>query len=457
MANHPKSIAVLGAGITGLATAYRLTTLGHRVRLFERSPRIGGAIRTECSEGWLVEAGPNSFQESSPEVTALLTELGLDAERVESNPATKKRYLVRGGRLRAAPLSPPAFLASSLFSPATKLRVLREFFSPPRVRTADLSIAELVRAHFGQEVIDYGLQPFVSGIYAGDPEKLSARHAFPKLWELERTHGSFLKGQKALAKSRKERGEPAGPRIISFQRGLQTLPNALAARLGPDALVRNARIQALIPGATWQVIWQDETNASHTEAFDRVIATVPANALSQLSFGALGERPLAVLESVPHPPVASLFLGFHRSQVDHPLDGFGALVPAVEKRSVLGLIFSSSLFPQRAPEGHVALTVMAGGTLQPELGRLSADALWSRVRDDLRDLLGVTGAPLFMRHNAWPRAIPQYVLGYEHFLEAITACERAYPGFFVAGNVRDGIALPSCLCAGLKIAGRAAA
>jgi oxygen-dependent protoporphyrinogen oxidase len=448
-----KTVAVLGAGLTGLTAAYWLTQRGHAVRLFEQSGRVGGAIRTQHVDGWLVEAGPNTMLTGDPALAALLDKLGLAGACVSASPTAKQRYIVRRGRPVAAPLSLPAFLGSRLFSLNAKIRALVELVSGPRVRTADLSLEEFIRSHFGQEMVDYALNPFVTGVYAGNPQKLSARYAFPKLWELERKHGSLLRGQNAVTQERRTRGE-LRPGIISFAQGLQTLPLALAAQLPDGALTLNARLEGLVPGKKWNVIWHDGQLA-HTESFDAVIAALPAPALASLRLGPLAERPLAGLDAIEHPPVTSLFLGYRREQVKHPLDGFGLLVPAVEHRSILGVLFSSSLFPGRAPAGHVALTVLVGGTRQPEIASLSTDRLLARIRGDLTELLGVTGEPVFSRQTFWPRAIPQYNVGYEHYLGAMAACERANPGLFIGGQARDGISLPACIAAGESLATRA--
>jgi oxygen-dependent protoporphyrinogen oxidase len=454
-----RSIAVLGGGITGLTAAYRLGQLGHRVRLFEQSSRLGGAIRTEIANGWLSEGGPNSFQVGEPEILELLRELGLEAEVVEPSPLAKNRYVVRDQKLVPVPASPGGLFGTPLFSFPTKLRVLTEFFHSRGKQPSDLSVAEFTRQHFGQQVLERAVQPLISGIYAGDPETLSTRYAFPKLWALAESHGSVLRGQIAAAKARRTRAGAGGNlalMVISFRRGLQTLPHALAAKMSGGVFSLNARVEKLVYENSWQVHWQDGPNA-RAETFDAVVAALPAEALSRLVIGAAGERPLASLASIPSPPVASLFLGFKREQVAHPLDGFGALVPATEKRSILGAIFSSSLFPNRAPADHVALTVLVGGTLQPELAGLPADQLFAAVRNDLRELLGVTGEPVFQRHTFWPRAIPQYLLDHGHHLAAIAAVEQAQPGLFFGGQVRDGISLPSCLAAGEKLAARASA
>ena len=451
----PKSVAVIGGGITGLAAAWRLHRAGARVTVFEKLPQVGGAIVTTAKDGWLIEGGPNSLQET-PEVATLLNELGLTPERLVANIAASKRFIVRHRRLVPVPLSPAALLVSPLFSLRARLRVLTELGTRPRVRTTDTSLASFVAAHFGHEIVDYGLNPFVAGIYAGDPEKLSARFAFPRLWQLERTHGSFLRGFRAEASARRARGEATGVApIISFRHGLQALPAALAAALPAGAVQTGATVTNIIPGRPWKIIATREDRVQTSE-FDAVVLALPAAGLAHLVFGTLGERPLASLDHQPHPPVSSLFLGFPRPQVKHPLDGFGALVPALERRGILGVLFSSTLFPGRAPEGNVALTVFAGGARQPETGRLDPTALLARVMPDLRELLGVSGEPAFVHHTFWPRAIPQYNLGHERFLEPLARCENQHAGLFIGGNARDGISLPDCLKSGTGLATKAA-
>ena len=450
----PKSIAVVGGGLTGLTAAWRLHCSGHRVRVFERNAVPGGSIVSLEQGGWLVEGGPNSLQETT-EVAGVLRELKLDGERAAVSPLAQKRFIVRGGRPIMVPLSPAGLLTSPLFSWRGRVRVLSELLTRPRVRTTDVNLAAFVASHFGQEIVDYGLNPFVSGVYAGDPAKLSTRYSFPNLWQLERTHGSLLRGFRAQAAARRARGDSAGVApIISFRRGLQTLPRTLAAALPAGAVETDATVTSLIPGRPWKLIWTRGEQVQTTE-FDAVVLALPAGPLAQLVFSTLGERSLASLDHLPHPPVSSLFLGFKREQVAHPLDGFGALVPAKENRSLLGVLFSSSLFAGRAPAGHVALTVFAGGMRQPEIGRLDTTALVARVLPDLGELLGVTGEPVFTHHTFWPRAIPQYNLGHERFLDPLARCEQQHAGLFIGGNARDGISLPDCLKSGTELGRKA--
>jgi protoporphyrinogen/coproporphyrinogen III oxidase len=448
-------VAVLGGGVTGLTAAWRLAAAGHSVRLLESAARLGGSVRTDAAEGWIIEAGPNSFQESSPEIGAMIAELGLGPERVAPEPGAKNRYIARDGKLVALPTpsNVAGLVSTHLFSFGTKLKITAEAARRPRPRKYDVSVADLVRDHFGSEVLERIVQPVIGGIFAGDAERLSTRHAFPKVWEAEGTHGSLVRAGFEAAHSRRELGLAAP--LVSFRRGLQALTDALASRLAPGSVQLGAQVRSVapIPGRRWRASW-DGPPGPGSEEFGAVVLAIPAWALAQLEVGGAGGRPLSSLAEIEHPPVASVFAGFRRDQVAHPLDGFGVLVPASEKRSVLGVIFSSSLFAGRAPDGHVALTAFVGGALQPEIARLTRDELVGRVCGDLRALLGAKGEPAFVRHALWPRAIPQYNLGYGRHLEAIGACERGHPGLFIGGNARDGISLSDCILSGAALAKR---
>jgi len=446
-----RTVAIVGGGITGLVAAYQLHKRGFRVQLFEKAENLGGSIQTTRHEGWLVESGPNTLLDGDPELQTLISELGLSEQLLGAKEGSKKRFVVRDGRVQALPSSPFAMLTSKLFSWGMYFRIFTEPFQKRRSRSEDVSLEVLVRDHFGQEAVDYGLNPFVSGVYAGDPARLSAKHSFPSLWEAEQTHGSIIRGMMAAAKRRKAEGRRRG-KIVSFREGLQTLIHALASRLPAESLHTRTTVQSVErTGSTW-LLKGNASGAPLSVEADSVLLCLPAHALAELSIGSPDARPLKFLAEVEHPPVSSLFLGFRREQIQHPLDGFGVLIPAVEKRKELGILFSSSLYDGRAPEGHVALTVMIGGMRQPALARQTPEALLSMVQPDLRELLGVSGEPVFMRCCSWSAAIPQYNLGYGKYLDAIQACEQANPGLAIGGNVRDGISVPNCVCAGLRLA-----
>jgi len=437
-----RQVVVIGAGLTGLTAAVALRSRGVGVTVLESSARCGGAVHSEHDEGFLVEHGPNSMMTNDPEVTEFLRTLGLADEIIE--PSAKKRFLVRAGRPHALPLGPAAALATPLFSVAGKLRALREPFIA-KSAADDESLSSFVGRRLGTEALAYAVEPFVAGIYAGNPEKLSTRWAFPKLWSLEQTHGSLLRG--ALRRQR----TGGAPKTISFRHGMGELPNRLAGKLGAD-LHCGIRLENLDRSESgWTVAWS-QAGASRRATADAVVSTVPAFRVPELPWSPGLRSSLEFLGGIAYPPVTVMALGFRRADVAHPLDGFGMLVPAAEKRRILGAIFSSSLFSGRAPRDHVLLTVFVGGARQPRLAQLGDDALEQDILADLRDLLGARGTPVFRRVVRWPRAIPQYELGYGGLEELAEKTERDWPGLHLAGNYRGGIAASQCIRNGLRLA-----
>ena len=441
------SAIIIGSGLTGLSAAVALKRRGVPVTVLESSARAGGAVQTEEAEGYLVEHGPNSMMLDEPEVAVFLGDAGLDGAIVR--PRAKKRFLVRAGKPIALPAGPGGAITTPLFSPGGKLRALGEPFVS-RGTQEDESLGCFVRRRLGGEILAQAIEPFVAGIYAGDPDKLSARHAFPKLWSLEREHGSLAAG--ALC------GRRTGPpqKMISFLQGMGELPSRLAGALGDDLHCR-ARVESIAQtGTGWSVAWRNGEQAKRADARTLVCA-VPAFAVPELPWSDRFRDKLGVFERIEYPPVSVVALGFRRRDVAHPLDGFGMLVPAAEKRRILGTIFSSSLFPDRAPEGCVLLTTFVGGARQPDLASLPDDKLERLVREDLRALLGVTGEPLLRRVIRWPQAIPQYNLGYGEILAGVEKLEAAHPGLHFVGNYRGGIAAGQCIRNGLRLAEQIAA
>jgi len=443
-----RRVAILGAGVTGLSAAWRLQRAGFAPVVFERSSRAGGVIRAVRSDGWLHELGPNSLLEGSPEIAAFIDELGLGARRVYAADAAKQRYIVRAGRLVAVPTSPVSFLTTRLFSSRAKLTLLGEPWRRRADASAEESVADFVRRRLGGEFLDYAVNPLVGGVYAGDPERLSLRHAFPKLHALEQENGSLLRG---ALKRRNASGGPKG-RIFSFPNGLAEIPNALVASLG-TALRLSHRVVALNRiGRDWQVEYEVD-GVRGTGTLAAVVCAMPADALAKLEIENVpAAKQLGVLEEIVQPPVVSVFTGYKRSHVLHPLDGFGMLVPQVEHRLILGSLFSSTLFPNRAPEGYVGLTSFVGGMREPELTQLVDSELVRIVDAELSRFVGVRGAPVFSHVQRWPRAIPQYTLGYQRFKDAIAATESAAPGLFIGGNSRDGISVGQCIESGRRLA-----
>ena len=428
---------IVGAGVSGLSCAWFLRQRGQRVRVLEAGPQAGGCLASSHDDGFLIEGGPNSTLMRNGALGELVRDLGLDAELLEANAAAKRRYVVKNGQLVALPGSPPAFLASPLFSTGAKLRLLLEPFH--RRAAAEESIAQFVRRRLGPEFLDWAIDPFVSGVYAGDPERLSVRAAVAKIYALERDHGSLILG--ALARLRRARAVGPMPvgRLISFRSGMQALARTLTERLGA-ALQCGAEVMAIERrGEGWLV---RTATAEHRAA--RLVLSVPAYRAATL-LEPLDAALAAELAAIHYPPVASVALGFAREQITHPLDGFGMLIPSRERRITLGALFSSTLFPGRAPDGQVLLTAFIGGARRPAVAALEEAAIAQQVLADLSPLLGIRGAPAFQRVRRWPRAIPQYELGHLERLARIDSRLAKLPGLQLRANWRDGISVADCV------------
>lgn len=431
------AIAVVGAGLTGLTTAYRLKQRGNRVVVYEATDRIGGAIKSLHREGYLAELGPSSLATPSAAVATLLSELGLDSSRVNADSSARHRYIVRRGRLLRLPMTPAELLTSRLLSNGAKLAIFGEPLVEPGDSPLEESVAAFVRRRFNQEVLDYIVNPFIAGIFAGDPEQLSVRHAVPKLHALERSHGSVMKAFVQMMKARQGAGAGSSGGVISFRGGLQEIPDALGREVSSELRLRSPVTQLRKGPRGWTVGAAFQT----PELFDAVAYTAPAHGLDEIDLDLAGAERLATLASIFYPPVGVVALGFRREQLSHPLDGFGFLTPEVERKRVLGAIFSSSLFPDRAPAGHVMVTAFVGGTRDPDLVQADPQTLTARVLDELRSLLGTQGEPTFRAVQVWPKGIPQYVLGYGRFKEIADDIERRNPGLVLAGTYRDGVSL----------------
>jgi oxygen-dependent protoporphyrinogen oxidase len=438
-----KKVAIIGAGITGLTAAFELKQKGIECTVFEASDRVGGCIKTIREDGFLVECGPNSILDTHPSIGKLIARLGIEGNKLPGKPESNNRFIVRDGKPIALPTSPPSFFTSDAFSTKAKLRLLKEPFIKSKSNEQE-SLADFVVRRLGQEFLDYAINPFVSGVYAGDPTKLSTRYAFPKLYELEQEYGSLIKGALKGAKKRKNRAETASKdaRMFTFDDGMEVLTNQLAAKLG-DAVRLNTPVESIqqMDEGIWMV--------NHQEFTDVIIA-IPAYKQPELNT----PFDLDLFSEIEYPAVTSLSLGFAKNDFSHRLNGFGMLIPEVEKRFSLGALFPSSIFPDRAPGGMVLLTIFIGGSRTPERAMMNEDEMISNVLDDLRELLGLDAEPDFKHSSVWPKAIPQYTIGYERFLDRMKDIEMNFKGIHFAGHYRDGISVSNSLVSGIDVAER---
>ncbi|QBG48252.1 protoporphyrinogen oxidase [Verrucomicrobia bacterium S94] len=438
-----KKVAIIGAGITGLTAAYELQEKGIDCVVFEASGRVGGCISTIRKDGYLVECGPNSILETHPDVGNLIVRLGLDGNKLPASLSAKNRYIVRDGKPAALPSSPAALLKSNAFSSQAKLRLLKEPFIKSKSSEQE-SLADFVLRRIGKEFLDYAINPFVSGVYAGDPARLSVKYAFPKLYALEQDYGSLIKGAVKGSRKRKKRAEKNvhDARMYSFDEGMEVLPLRLAEKLGD-------RIRLNTPASSIQMMEEDIWLVNREE-FSDVLMAIPAHQMPELNT----PFDLDLFAEIEYPAVTSLSIGFELNSIMHALDGFGMLIPEVEHKFSLGALFPSSIFPDRAPGGAALLTVFVGGARAPERALMNQDEMLENVLDDLRELLGIKSTPDFIHRTVWPKAIPQYTIGYEKFLNCMKDIEANYKGIHFAGHYRDGISVSNSLLSGLNFAKR---
>ena len=437
-------VAVVGAGISGLATAFFLQCYGLQVCVLEKADRPGGVVQSLRREGFLVETGPNSSADTHPELSAFFRSIGVESERIRASAAARKRYVLRRGRLYPLPLSPAAFLSSNLFSWSAKWRLLREWWIKPAPDVEE-SVADFVRRRLGREFLDYAIDPFVSGVYAGNPERLSLPVAFPKLHALEQRYGSLMRGAVLGMLERRKRGERsrAGAPLYAFREGMETPIRALTQILGERVHLR-VTLKEVARKEDWFKLSGLQEGSPRRWRARALVLAIPAYAYQDIHFR-LPFPGLQQLIGVEYAPVAVVALGFRRHPCAHPLDGFGFLVPGREGYNVLGTLWNSSIFPKRAPTGGALLTSFLGGSRLPELLTLSNNQLRSTVVRELNELLGLQAEPELVYIQRWPRAIPQYTLGYGAVLDALDRSERHVPGLFIGGNFRGGISFSDCI------------
>jgi oxygen-dependent protoporphyrinogen oxidase len=401
-------------------------------------------IRSEQRDGYLIEHGPNTLALRAGHAPDYLEQIGLLEDAIEANPEANKRFIVRGGQPVAVPTSASSFLTSPLFSTLGKLRLLLEPLLPRGSARKNESVADFFKRRLGREVRDYAANPFIAGVYAARAETLVLRHAFPAIYELEGKHRSLMLGGIKAAKRRKREGLPK-TRLVSFKKGLAELPNRLAEELGNDIRL-NAPVRKISrDGDTWRVAFE-EAGERKEERANRIVCSVPTHALESIEWEGLAESDsLKTLASAHHYPIAVVQLGFPREDVGHPLDGFGFLVPEKENLRILGTLFSSTLFPERAPEGHVLLTTFVGGERQPDLTEKSDEELYELVLEELQGLLEVREKPTFRNLVRWPKAIPLPDLGQDDRLAAAKRLQDANPGLILSGSHLTGVSLPACL------------
>jgi len=422
-------VAVIGGGISGLTTAFLLKKKGADVTVFEASETFGGNVQTIEKDGYTIEQGPNSLLKS-PRLVDLVRMLELEDKVIAANPSAQKRYILSDGKLEA--MGPKSFV-NGYFSLKTVLALAREPFVRSKSPEGE-SVAEFVSRRISPEFMDKAIDPFVSGVYAGDPNDLSMRSAFPKLYEMERDFGSLIMG---TFRRKVEKPDPNFPKTFSFRGGLKTLIDKLAAEMG-DGVRRGAKVEHIenIDGGRFRV---------NGEEYDAVVISTPAWVAADLVRNS--DAHLAdTLASVNYPQVAVAVTGFKSEKIGKTLDGFGFLIPSKERRPILGTLFHSAVFPERSPEGYqLLMTFIGGGRNGKKLDEMTDEDVKQLVTAQLGELLNVQGEPDLFHLKRWKRAIPQYRVGYEQVTAECAEFEKSHPGLYFCSNFYRGISMGDCV------------
>ncbi len=465
-------VVVIGAGVSGLAAAWSLHRRGIPVKVVEADDQVGGVVRsTRLDDGTVLDLGPQTLSTKDPQLQETLQEVGLGSRTLAADPASGRRFVVHEGQVVELPSGPLSLARTPLLSTAAKFRLLGEPFrkggvdaeGEPVDAEAE-SIADFVRRRLGPEVLDHMVDPFVSGVFAGDPEKISVAAALPELQALEREHGSIIRGgvkrMQAARKEQKAREEAGGTpeerprnRILSFDEGLQSWPRAVADALG-DQVHLSTRVVGLhrTEGEEgWEVRLQ-RTGDSTSEVIRAraVILAVPAEAAARLLKEMDGAVARALLE-IPYAPVSVVHVVHPLTQVEHPLAGFGVLAPSGEGRGILGSLWPNAVFPGRNPSGQAVLANFVGGARHPERAMAEEEEILGMVRRELGALLGLRGDPTHQRVTRWPEAIPQYTQGHLDRIREVARFEEAAPGIRLVGSWRDAVSLGGCWATGARV------
>lgn len=450
---HKPTVVIIGGGISGLSAAFWLHQNGMDPIVLEQADRPGGVIRSENTEGYLIDYAANCLLNYLPEVNTLCETVGVMDEKVYRSEAAKRRYLMKGGRPVEFPQRPVDFIRTDLWSMRGKVRLLAEPLIPRASSGMDETVSQFITRRLGHETLEQVIEPFIGGSYAGNPDQLCARSTFPILYEIERRYGSLTVG--ALIRRLKGQKSNCPTHLFSFRNGMEALPRAIRRHLG-DRFIAGTRVTEIEQkkDKTWDIIAEQDGKSVVHRANAVVIAAWSKEAGRLISYiDPLSSR---MLERLEYSPLAVVYTGFKKEAVRHPLDGIGCMVPSKEGSNILGTLWSSTLFSDRAPAGRVALTNYLGGRRHPGIVDKTDEELLSITLTDLEKILGIKSPPDFVRIIRHSGAIPQYALGHQELLKTVEALPERVPGLFVAGSYLRGISVRDCISYGARLARRIA-
>jgi protoporphyrinogen/coproporphyrinogen III oxidase len=444
------TVAIIGGGISGLSTAYFLKQQGLKqqqpdstITVFEKERSVGGNLRATLKDGFTFDWSANGFLTNVTDTLELARSLGLESELLPASENAKYRYLFKNNALKPFPTSPPAFLKTELLSPFAKLRAASEYFRGKSVDKEE-SVYHFIERHFGREVADTFAEPAVVGITSGNAKELSVDALFPRFRKLEQEHGSLIKGLIALQKQTKQnRAKGPSSRLTSFKNGgTQKLTDALESNLSSNLRkgVKVVRLTKLAEGYADGETFQADAVVLATPAF------VSAKLLEPIS-----PEISKFLSSIPYADVAVFGLGYNRIDVPNELKGFGFLtarsgsVNSNANVRALGVLWSSAIFPDQAPAGHVMMRVICGGAVDPEFVKLSNEEMLESVRRDLRVTMGITAKPVLLEQVIWKQGIPQYTIGHVQKVQSIMESLKQHEGLYLTGNAYYGVGVNDCV------------
>ncbi len=440
-----KKIVVIGAGISGLTSAYLLSKKGFDVKILERKNTVGGSIESVTENGFLFDRGPNSALETTPVIGQLIRELKLEPELLYASKQANKRYILRDNILHPLPMSPPGLIKTKLFSTKAKFRLMAEPFIGRSNDGYYQSLAEFVKRRLGQEFLDYAINPFVAGVYAGRPEDLSVKSAFPKLYALEEKYGGLIIGTVRSIRERKKRAEVAkqSAKMLSFKSGMIALPKAIEKYFGNNILL-SSEVTSVDKTENGISVSYQQNGTTYKIDCDAVLSTIPAYTASGI-FTKYDKEFKTHADAIYYPPVLVYYLVYDRKVIKQELDGFGFLIPAKENKSFLGALWSSVIFSDRTDESKAAFTIFIGGSRNPDFVKEDRTTLLTKVRKEFEALMGIGADPIFTSERFWEKAIPQYNLGYVEHERFFDEFEKRNPGLFISGNFRGGISVGDCI------------
>ena len=441
MMDNTHDIVIIGAGLTGLTTAFALRNKSRNVTILERADKVGGQIQSHHVNGFVFESGPNTGVVKYPEVMDLFHSLNDGCKLEIAQVSAKRRLIWKGNKFHELPSGLLSAITTPLFSTYDKLRILTEPFRA-KGNNPDESVAELTKRRLGTSYLDYAVDPFLAGVYAANPTMLPTKYALPKLYDLEQDYGSFILG--AIKKARQpktDRDKTATKEVFSTHGGLSSLTNAMADRIGSDNILLNAKSISITPSADGFDINYTVNGEQHNIKCNKVVTTCGAYALSAL-LPFVDSDIMQSITSLKYAPVIQVGVGIADTKgVNH--SAFGGLVPSKEKRDVLGILFPSDCFAERAPQKGAAYAFFIGGMRHPEMINLSDEEIKRHVIDDLHSMMKypTTIQPEAINIYRHDKAIPQYESSTGNRLKSIDLLQQTYPGLVIAGNLKDGIGM----------------